>query len=754
MGCGSNRRILLRNLAIFLVIFLVGILIGALAGHYGATNKKKEVATFENSNAPNPAISDLLIKEVNAENIRQNLKKYTAHPHLAGTSADLEQAEQVKQQWLDQGLDRVDINSYDVLLSYPMEGDPNLISLKWDNGSTFFESQPAEAILRPEDIQPEDNIVPPFNAYSPPGDVTSQKLFYVNYGREEDFYWLKNNKSIELNDSIVIARYGKIFRGVKVSMAAEYGAKAIILYTDPYDFTSPTDNSSYPDSWWIPKTGVQRGTVMDVAGDPLTPFYPALDSAYRIDPTEGLPKIPAHPVSYDDARQLMQQLGGETVPEDWRGSITGLVYKLGGSFLNSDMKVSAHITTRNIRRRTYNVIGYITGSVEQDRYVVAGTHRDAWVYGALDPSSSAAAMMEVSRAITTVMKSNNWRPRRTIVFASWGAEEQGLLGSFEFTEHFSKVLGQRAVSYINADVLMEGVDFMRFKASPLLHTMVYDAAKKIPNPDEEEVQAGRTSVYDSWLHYFPSDSQPDKPRVLAIGSGSDYSPFQNVLGISCLEPRYTWDRNKWKLSSYPLYHTVYETFYLVDHIMDPGFQKFRAVAQVLSEVVRDLSDSLVLPLDVQSFSRYLKEESDKIFEVHEALMVANNLTHDIEYFRHAVSVFQKDAEELTEQIRQLDTSRPYLVREVNDKLMNLQRSFLDPQGLPGRPLYKNLLLAPSKFDAYSGAVFPAITDSLHRIEANTDPKKWEHVRKNMSIVTYILQTAASTLRKATEFSKV
>ncbi|KAF6019348.1 hypothetical protein EB796_022315 [Bugula neritina] len=223
-------------------------------------------------------------------------------------------------------------------------------------------------------------------------------MIYVNYGREEDFHWLKTEQNVDFEGSVVIARYGKIFRADKVTLAAKYGAKAAILYSDPYDSSSPTDNSSYPDSWWLPSTGVQRGTVKGVDGDPTTPMYPSLDSAFRVLPEESayLPKIPVHSISYGDAANFLQRLGGEEVPEPWRGSIPGVTYRFGGEFPESDLKVKVHITTHNVRRKTYNVIGYIDGAVEPDRYVVSGNHRDAWVYGSVDPTSGTAAMIEVN----------------------------------------------------------------------------------------------------------------------------------------------------------------------------------------------------------------------------------------------------------------------------------------------------------------------------------------------------------------------
>ncbi|KAF6019350.1 hypothetical protein EB796_022317 [Bugula neritina] len=764
-------------------VFALSLTIGVLAGYFGrrvpeTANSSPDGVVLTGVTAKiisdaDPRISKLLLNEISAENIRQNLKDYASHPHLAGTPADLQQAEHLKQTWLEQGLDRVDILGYDVLLSYPKDGDPNIISLV-KAGTTVFESQREEKELRPEDIHPEDKIVPPFNAYSPAGDVESNRLIYANYGREEDFHWLSVNKSVNFTDAIVLARYGKIFRSNKVKLAAELGAKAVILYSDPHDYTSPTDNSSYPNSWWLPSTGVQRGTVKRVDGDPTTYLYPSLDSAYREDASPiylrfqliqsamemlnsfytylAKSKMVLVKDLYSPSFACYIRLGGEEVPESWRGSIPGVTYRFGGEFPESDLKVKVHITTHNVRRKTYNVIGYIDGAVEPDRYVVVGNHRDGWVYGSVDPSSATAVMIEASRALTSVMKSSNWRPRRTIVFCSWGAEEHGLVGSTEFTEHFSKILGQKAVAYLNADIALEGTDFMRFKASPMFYPAVMAAAKKIPNPNPAEVAAGRTTAFDTWLYHIPSDD-PTKPRVFAVGSGSDYSSFLNVLGIPCLEPRYTWNYDKWKISSYPMYHSVYETFFLMDNITDPGFKYSKAVTQVWAELVRDVSDAMILPLDAKSLSDYISVESKKIFSKYGDSMRANNLTSDIEYFNEAVTQLQKDVDDFVASTSQINKDNPYAVREVNDKLMNLHRNFLDPQGLPGRPIYKNILSSPSQFNSYAGAVFPGITDSLHRIEINTDPDKWKKVQKNMSIATYLIGSAASSLRKSTHFTR-
>ncbi|MGH0179820.1 UNVERIFIED_CONTAM: hypothetical protein FKN15_015401 [Acipenser sinensis] len=281
---------------------------------------------------------------------------------------------------------------------------------------------------------------------------------YVNYGTIEDFTYMKRNLSVDLNGTIAIARYGKIFRADKVKHAAEFGCVGMVLYSDPADYAVDSEVRVYPDDWWLPGTGVQRGTVLPRDGDPLTPYYPSIESAFYQKESDSfsVSAIPVTPIGYDDAIKYLRKISGPEANSTWQGGLN-VTYRLGPGFIPpySNSKLKLHVHTYNERRMTHNVIGYIRGEHEPDRYVVLGNHRDAWVFGAVDPSSASAAMMELSRAFGELLK-DGWRPRRSIVFCSWGAEEHGLIGSTEWVEELVKILGTRAVAYLNVDIAVEG----------------------------------------------------------------------------------------------------------------------------------------------------------------------------------------------------------------------------------------------------------------------------------------------------------
>ncbi|XP_073868716.1 glutamate carboxypeptidase 2 isoform X3 [Macaca fascicularis] len=401
------------------------------------------------------------LDELKAENIKKFLHNFTQIPHLAGTEQNFQLAKQIQYQWKEFGLDSVELTHYDVLLSYPNKTHPNYISIINEDGNEIFNTSLFEP--PPAGYENVSDIVPPFSAFSPQG-MPEGDLVYVNYARTEDFFKLERDMKINCSGKIVIARYGKVFRGNKVKNAQLAGATGVILYSDPADYFAP-GVKSYPDGWNLPGGGVQRGNILNLngAGDPLTPGYPANEYAYRrgIAEAVGLPSIPVHPIGYYDAQKLLEKMGGSASPDSsWRGSLK-VPYNVGPGFTGnfSTQKVKMHIHSTSEVTRIYNVIGTLRGAVEPDRYVILGGHRDSWVFGGIDPQSGAAVVHEIVRSFGT-LKKEGWRPRRTILFASWDAEEFGLLGSTEWAEENSRLLQERGVAYINADSSIEVLGYM------------------------------------------------------------------------------------------------------------------------------------------------------------------------------------------------------------------------------------------------------------------------------------------------------
>uniref|UniRef100_A0A2K6FFV2 Folate hydrolase 1 n=1 Tax=Propithecus coquereli TaxID=379532 RepID=A0A2K6FFV2_PROCO len=631
---------------------------------------------------PQHSMRKAFLDELKAENIKKFLYNFTRIPHLAGTEQNFQLAKQIQSQWKEFGLDSVELAHYDVLLSYPNKTHPNYISIIDEDGNE--------------------------------GD-----LVYVNYARTEDFFKLERDMKINCSGKIVVARYGKVFRGNKVKNAQLVGAKGVILYSDPADYVAP-GVESYPNGWNLPGGGVQRGNVLNLngAGDPLTPGYPANEYAYRHGITEavGLPSIPVHPIGYYDAQKLLEKMGGAAPPDSgWKGSLE-VPYNVGPGFTGnfSTQKVKMHIHSNSELTRIYNVIGTLRGAVEPDRYVILGGHRDSWVFGGIDPQSGAAVVHEIVRSFGTLKKKGR-RPRRSILFASWDAEEFGLLGSTEWAEENSRLLQERGVAYINADSSIEGNYTLRVDCTPLMYSLVYNLTKELQSPDEGFEDK---SLYESWSEKSPSLEFSGMPRISKLGSGNDFEVFFQRLGIASGRARYTknWETNKF--SSYPLYHSVYETYELVEKFYDPTFKYHLTVAQVRGGMVFELANSIVLPFDCGDYAVVLRKYADKIYNIsmkHLQEMKTYNVSFDSLF--SAVKNFTEIASKFSKRLQDFDKS-------------------------------KHLIYAPSSHNKYAGESFPGIYDALFDIESKVDPSKaWGEVKRQISIAAFTVQAAAGTLRE-------
>lgn len=746
----SNRYLYIILVVGCIVSCVIGILIGRFAIRPDDEPEVKDglylkgVSEFLVKDG-DPEIAEVLMKNINSDNIRKYLRKLTEKPHLAGTNESHELARELRDHWEAVGLDHVTMTPYKVLLSYPDPDDPNFVELLDENNVTQYRSNTTEKILTPEEDKP--GVVPPFNAYSASGDIYGD-IVYVNYGRVEDYQFLENNKSINVSGKIVFARYGEIYRGDKVRLAERWGAAGVILFSDPNDVTNGNFNRVYPDDWWLPPSGTERGTLLIGEGDPTTADYPSIETAYRELSTDYfVPKIPCHPIGYGIAMDLMKNLGGDSVQDEWQGGMN-VTYRFGDEFIVPGWKAHIKISTSNQNATTYNTIGVIRGSVEPDRYVIIGNHRDAWVFGAIDPSSGTAVMMEISRVMGQLVKSGKWRPRRSIVFGSWGAEEYGIIGVTEWVEEYTKSLGARAVAYVNVDYAFDGNFSFYAEGTPLLFSPVIKATKSIRNPNETEIAAGRTTVYDTWLATFPA-KKFGRPRIALPGSGSDYAPFRDKLGVPIIDLWYTYDPDL-NVLSYPLYHSVYDTFYMVDKIADIGFKYHTTMGQIWTEVTRDLADSLLLPFNVSDYSSVLNDLGESFISRFEREMQSFGL--DTSLLQGVISNFTRETEEFEKRIKTANLQDPFVVRRINDQLMQLDRAFLDPAGLPGRKLKRHILFADSTIDNYSGSSFPGLSDALVEISLgkNTTEQR-EIVKKHFSVVLFTIQSAAGTLKDVSDF---
>ncbi|XP_039248449.1 putative N-acetylated-alpha-linked acidic dipeptidase [Styela clava] len=721
--------------AISAIVALVAFGLGIIVGVFGINRCPSSPSVDED-------VARQIRDEVKASKIEEYLRYLTEEPHIAGRDVDEKKlVEYIKRNWEDSGL-HVEVHPYDVLLSYPNQTDSNLISIIFQNGTEMYKSQPSEKIL--DDSQISDKVVNPFNAYSATGDVEGH-LVYVNYARVDDFIELTRDLGVDPAGHVCISRYGRIFRGSKAMIAQEYGCTGLILYSDPIDYTVPW-SGVYPEDWYLPGTGAQRGNLHIVKGDPLTPQYPALPTAWRLYENETqLPVIPVTPIGYDDAVQYLARMGGNKVPDDWKGGLN-ITYNLGPGFegeLNDTSKIKMHVTTKNERAVAHNIFGYIKGDIEPDRYVLIGSHRDAWVFGAIDPSSSMATLIELARAMGVAVK-NGWKPRRTIVFCSWGAEEYGLLGSTEWVEEFQKLLSSRAVAYLNVDSVAVGNYTLNVKSTPNMNELIYESTKFIKTPHPSEIEANRNTMYDTWA-FRSSETNDVPPPIPTLGSGSDFTPFVQVTGISSMDCSYTYDESI-NIRSYPVYHSVYETFDLYKKFVDPDFSISRAVTQMMGEIARRLSDYRILPFNCKDYAAKLWEDKASFADAYKPLLDSHGI--DLNEFDYALSNFTSAAEDIHKRIENLDATNEIKLRSINDQLMQLDRAFIDMNGIGERINFRHVIYAPSLHDTYASSAFPGLVDSLFDIEADPEQtKRWREVERQYSILLYHIGSAASTLRE-------
>uniref|UniRef100_A0A8C0KLR9 Aminopeptidase NAALADL1 n=1 Tax=Canis lupus dingo TaxID=286419 RepID=A0A8C0KLR9_CANLU len=714
--------------------------LGIILGHF-AIPKGSYVPTPSIFQDLDLEILESIMQQLDASRIRENLRELSREPHLASSPQDEALVQLLLQRWRDpeSGLDSAEASTYEVLLSFPSREQPNRVAVGDPTGNVLFSCRQSEQNLTGEQGGPD--VVPPYAAYAPPG-TPQGLLVYANQGTEEDFMKLQA-QGIKLEGTIALTRYGGTGRGAKAVNAAKHGVAGVLVYTDPADINDgqSSTNETFPNSWRLPPSGVERGSYYEYFGDPLTPYLPANPSSFRLDPdtVSGFPPIPTQPIGFEDAKILLCNLQGASAPAAWQGAL-GCDYKLGPGFqpngdFPADSQVNVSVYNRLELRNSSNVLGIIRGAVEPDRYVLYGNHRDSWVHGAVDPSSGTAVLLELSRVLGTLLKKGTWRPRRSIVFASWGAEEFGLIGSTEFTEEFFSKLQERAVAYINVDISVFGVS-LRLNSPP----------GQIPAPS-----LGGLSIYDNWIRYFNRSSPVYGlvPSLGSLGAGSDYAPFIHFLGISSMDIAYTYDRSKTSARIYPTYHTAFDTFGYVDKFVDPGFSSHQAVARTAGSVLLRLSDSLFLPLNVsdygetlRSFLQAAQQNLGVLLEQHSISLVP--LVTAVEKFEGAAGALDQRISAL-----QKATPDPLQVRMLNDQLMLLERTFLNPRAFPEERYYSHVLWAPR---TGSVATFPGLANACSRaMNTSLGSPAWAEVQRQLSILVVALEGAAATLRPVADF---
>ncbi|MBN3309437.1 NALDL protein, partial [Amia calva] len=738
---------------------LVGVAVGAavltvgiLLGHYGIEKGGTEHApTWLKALAQDvdEEVLDIFLKELDPKRMEDNLRELSLKPHMATSAGDQRLVQLMLQRWRDveTGLDEAWTQTYSVFLSFPNKTNPNSVAVVSAQGSVQFKSHVQEKVYTEDQKDPD--IVTPFAAFAPAGNPKG-KLVYANQGTLKDYEFL-NSSGVDLHGAIAITRYGGSSRADKALNGAVFGVAGVLVYTDPFDMndgkTSDT-NETYPHSWYLPPSGVERGSYKNSFGDLLTPYYPSKEHTYRRPESEveWMAPVPTQPIGFEDAQKLICELQGAVAPDAWQGALQ-CEYRLGpgfratGSFNGSDVQVNVY--NRRGIHDSDNVMGLIRGSVEPDRYVIYGNHRDSWVHGALDPSSGTAVMLEISRVMGSLVKQGRWRPRRSVLFGSWGAEEFGLIGSTEFTEEHYSQLRDRAVAYINVDISVFASATLRAMGSPSAQSVVFTAAKQVPAPGTLSL-----SVYDNWK-LFTNRTSPTHGVVPSMGYlsgvGSDYASFMHYLGITSMDIAYTYDKTKTRARIYPAYHTAYDTFDYVKKYIDPGFMSHEAVARTAGGVLLRLADSLILPLNASDYAESLESYLDTALKNFTDNLNAHQIS--LAGLQGAVLRFRAAATQLEKEIREIDPDKesPLKVRRINDQLMLLERAFLDPLAFPDKYYLWHVLWAPVSSSVRS---FPGLAEAVEKAQRTQREEDWRWAHRQLTSVTTAIERAVNVLENA------
>jgi N-acetylated-alpha-linked acidic dipeptidase len=700
------------------------------------------------------------------DSLRSYMRRLSARPHHLGSPYGLANARWMRDRFAAWGWD-ARIETFDVLFPTPRERVVELVAPR------AFRARLAEPVVPgdPTSAQRAEQL-PGYHAYSADGDVTAP-LVYVNYGVPADYERL-DRMGVSVKGAIVIARYGGSWRGIKPKVAAERGAVGTIIYSDPKD-DGYYAGDVYPAGPMRPPGGVQRGSVADMPyhpGDPLTPGIGATKDAKRLERDEAktITRIPVLPISYADAQPLLAALGGRVAPEAWRGALP-ITYHVGPGPARVHLKVRSDWKLQTV----HNVVARIPGREAPDEWVVRGNHHDAWVNGAVDPVSGMAAVLEEARAMGELLQ-QGWRPRRTIVYAGWDGEEQGLLGSTEWAETHADELRAKAVAYLNTDSNNRG--FLNAGGSHSLEGLLNDVAREITDPE-----TGLT-VWQRWRLSEIAGGGADERKELReradlrldpLGSGSDYTPFLQHLGIASLNLSFGGEG----FGSAGIYHSIYDDYHWFSRFGDTTFTYGQALARLAGSAVIRLADAEVIPYEFgplhDAASKYAGEVKKLLADRQEAVTEQNRQL-DEGVFAATRDPWQPDAEPPREEVppaldfapldsalgrlaasaRRYDSLRAAKSRRaeeqksrwdagalaaVNAKLIATERALTRAEGLPGRPWYRHQVYAPGFYTGYGVKTLPGVREAIEQA-------RWDEARRQITLLATVFNAAASAIDDA------
>jgi N-acetylated-alpha-linked acidic dipeptidase len=696
---------------------------------------------------------------ISSESIGKTIKELTLKPHYLGSVGSKEVAENLLAKFKSYGWD-AEIETYQVLFPKPK------VRILEMTAPTKFRALLKEPALKEDATSGHPDQLPSYNAWSADGDVNAE-LVFVNFGLPED-YEVLDKLGIDVKGKIVIARYGRSWRGIKPKVAQEHGAIGCIIYSDPME-DGYFQGDVYPKGSFKNEFGVQRGSIMDMVvypGDPLTPFIGATENAKRLEreDAENLLKIPVLPISYHDAQPLLQSLGGPVAPEDWRGALP-FTYHIGPG--KTSVRLKVEFDWKIVP--AYNVIAKIRGAEYPDQWVVRGNHHDGWNTGANDPISGIAAMMEEAKAIGELVK-NGYKPKRTLVYCAWDAEEPGLIGSTEWVEDHAAELKQKAVVYINSDG--NGRGFLSVAGSHGLEAMIDGIAKDVTDPQTNVSVFDRLKAKDivnAGTDKAKKDNLARKSMTIgALGSGSDYSAFLQHAGIPSLNIYYGGENAGGE------YHTAYDSYDYYSKFGDPGFNYGRALSQTIGRAVLRMANADTLPFEFKNLhktiSSYVNEMISMTDQMRESTLIYNQVIQgnnhklaadpakpaklpvtktevpfiDFSALQNSLVQLDQSANALSERLNNENTPLKSL-KAINEALYRAEQSLLNPDGLPRRPWYKHTLYAPGFYTGYGVKTMPGIREAIEQ-------RDWKEAQDQIRIAANMISGLAEHLKSTAKLA--
>jgi N-acetylated-alpha-linked acidic dipeptidase len=702
--------------------------------------------------------------DLSAADLRSWLEQMTSAPNHVGSAHDKANAEFELAKFKEWGWD-ASIETFSVLYPTPKEVSVELVA------PTHFKALLSEPPIEGDrtSTQTKDEL-PPYNVYGADGDVTAE-LVYVNQGMPDDYKELER-EGISVKGRIVLTRYGGGWRGLKPKLAYEHGAVGCLIYSDPRD-DGYGAGDTYPKGGFRPPNAVQRGSVQDLtlySGDPLTPGVGAVPGAKRLalKDAKTLLKIPVLPISYADAQPLLAALGGRVAQPSWRGGLP-LTYHVGPGPAQVHMKVLSEWTQKPI----YDVVAKIRGSEAPDQWIIRGNHHDGWVFGALDPLAGQIALMAEAKSIGKLVR-EGWRPRRTLVYNSWDGEEPGLLGSTEWAEQHAAELKIKAVLYVNSDT--NGRGFLQAEGSHAVQHFLSEVARDVKDPETgatvlaRALAERRVSSLDS--PRAESASRPSAAGDLqlgALGSGSDYTPFLQHLGINSVNLGFEGE------VQYGVYHSAYDSFDHFRRFVDPTFEYGVALAKVAGRIMLRASQAELIPARESDFAASISAYDEELHKLADGMrtktveltkllddesykLTANPDTPrappervaEVPYLNfaeldNAVLKLEQSAKAFDKEYARLDASADPASQQkrdrVNATLTILEQSLTDPHGLPGREWYQHMIYAPGLHTGYGVKTLPGIREAI-------EERRWDEANQYIGVVSRALNAYSARMDRA------